>query len=122
MRGKTIRLPLKRKARAMENAFGKRVEQLLVLKGITQKQLSKESGISQSSICQYIAGNRTPTLPSAIAVANVLQVPIELLLDENCASTGVAENIEQAVELIVASPGSLTREQRDSLLRALLGL
>ncbi len=106
----------------MTNAFGERLWELLLEHNMTQKQLAEESGVSQSTISQYITGKRCPTLASGIAIAASFKVPIEALLDEKCALNGVVKNVDDAVELILAVPDALSEEQRKRLLRVLVEL
>lgn len=104
----------------MANAFGERLWELLVEHSMTQKQLAEESGVSQSTISQYITGKRSPSLVSGVAIAAVFKVPVEALLDENCALNGVVKNVDDAVELILAAPNALAEEQKKRLLKALI--
>lgn len=106
----------------MSEIFGKRLGQLLSNGKVTQKELSRKSGVSQSSICQYISGARNPSLEAAISIAAALDVPIELLLDEDGAFNGSVQCVEDAVALICAAPGALSSEQRKRVLKALIEL
>ena len=47
---------------------------------LTQQQLARETGVSQSSISQYLAGNRLPSREAALAFARRFAVRAEAFL------------------------------------------
>lgn len=47
---------------------------------LTQSELARKAGISQTLISQWVNGRRTPSILSAKAIADGLDVPIELVL------------------------------------------
>ena len=52
----------------------RRINEALNLRGISAKELSDRSGVSQSSLSQYINGSHAPSNFSAKPLANVLKV------------------------------------------------
>lgn len=64
----------------MTSNFQKAVAKRLIDKKMTQLELSVITGISQPSICRYIAGKRSPTLAQVQTIASALELsPIALL-------------------------------------------
>ena len=59
--------------------IGEKLTQLMKEKGLTQAALSKLSGISQSTISDYCNDKKSPTLPNAKAIADVLDVTLDEL-------------------------------------------
>lgn len=60
--------------------FQKAVAKSLTDKKMTQLDLSVITGISQPSICRYLAGKRSPSLAQVVNIATALELnPIALL-------------------------------------------
>lgn len=57
------------------------LEFLLEQKGLSQKDLAEECGISKSTISRYIALNTIPSATVALKIADVLCVQVEDLFD-----------------------------------------
>lgn len=57
-----------------------RIKELRIRKGITQKQLAKEAGLSERGIQNYELGERVPTLQAAIALADFFDVSLDYLV------------------------------------------
>lgn len=56
------------------------IELYLSEKGITQKQLAKEIGVSPSRVNDYIAGRSEPNLKNAGLLCRILNIPPTLML------------------------------------------
>ena len=65
---------------------GERIREARKKAGMTQAQLSEQSGIAAISIHQYEAGKRQPQIERLLRVASILNVPIEQLVDMETAS------------------------------------
>ena len=59
-----------------------KVLKLMEQKGITQKELSKRSGIAESSISRYLHSEKMPRMDVVINFDKALEVDTEYLLDE----------------------------------------
>lgn len=57
--------------------FGYRLYKIMGLKGITQKQLSAMTGITQSMISNYITGKASPSFYNASKIAKAIGCSIE---------------------------------------------
>lgn len=96
-----------------------KVLKLMEQKGITQKELSKRSGIAESSISRYLHSEKMPRMDVVINFAKALEVDIEYLLDEKEKSESAYITIATAV----ARKGSeLTAEERNRLIALILGM
>ena len=60
--------------------WAKKVSELMKQKGINQKQLSKLSGITESSISRYLEGNKIPRMDIVVNIANALEVETNYFL------------------------------------------
>lgn len=59
-----------------------RLKEILIQKGITLKDFSAQSGISQSNLSNYINGNISPTLDTLNRIASGLNINIVELFKE----------------------------------------
>ena len=59
-----------------------RIKEILSQKGMTLKDLSRLSGITQSNLSNYLNGNISPTLDTLIKIASHLKVDIRELFGE----------------------------------------
>ena len=59
---------------------GDNIKQLREAKGISQRQLAQEAGLSQAMRCQIERGTKTPSLPVGLALAGALEVRVERLI------------------------------------------
>ena len=53
------------------------IDQIRNKKNITQKQLSKITGISERSLRHYISGDKSPTLEKLKIIAEALDVKVQ---------------------------------------------
>lgn len=61
--------------------FADKLYRLRKEKGLSQKELAKQAGLSQTSIYYWERGERNPKLEQLQKIANVLNVPVEYLFD-----------------------------------------
>ena len=57
-----------------------RIKERRTKNGLTQKQLAKESGLSERSVQNYELGERIPTLQAAISLADYFDVSLDYLV------------------------------------------
>lgn len=62
-------------AQVADGDFGGWVREAMARRGISQRVLAMRTGISHSTISRLVTGNRTPSLPTAVAIIRVLAVP-----------------------------------------------
>ena len=56
----------------MANDLGKRISELLIKNGLTQRELAKIVGVTEVSMSRYISGDRTPKGPIVANIATAL--------------------------------------------------
>lgn len=61
--------------------FSNRLTSFIELVGINQTDLSKKSGISETSISRYVNGEQTPSLYHAVKIARAIDIPLDTLTD-----------------------------------------
>ena len=98
--------------------WNEKVINVMKQKGINQKQLSKLSGITESSISRYLKGDKAPRMDVVVNVAKALQVETDYFLDED--DKGLTAF--NAISAAIARKGSeLTAEEKNKLIALLLG-
>ncbi len=99
-------------------SVGRRIDLLLKEKGMTRKELSEKSGISEAAICRYINGSRQPKTVCLNSIARALDTPIEQL-------TGIEafpiSDLDDVVKFIARNADEISPEQKRSIINALIG-
>ncbi|WP_050696635.1 helix-turn-helix transcriptional regulator [Anaeromassilibacillus senegalensis] len=62
-------------------SIGVNIKQKRLACNMTQKELAEKVKVDQSMICQLERGTKTPSLPLGMEIAQVLQCPLEALLE-----------------------------------------
>lgn len=94
------------------------VSDLMKKKGVNQKQLSKLSGITESSISRYLKSDKTPRMDVVVNIAKALQVETDYFLKEEDKGQ-TAYNVISAA--IARKGGELTPEEKNRLIALLIG-
>lgn len=97
--------------------LGKRIQELLDQKGITRKEFSKLTGLTEAAISRYINGQREPKAITLSVIANSLDVSLDELLGTRCEDPST---LDDAVLLVARSADGLTPEQKKKLLSAIV--
>lgn len=85
---------------------------------ITQKQLAKLSGISESSLSRYLHNDKRPRIDIVVNIAKALHVETKYLLDEN----DKAESPFNSIATAIARKGHmLDAEEKTQLIALILG-
>ena len=86
-------------------------------RNINQKKLSELSGITESSVCRYLNGDRIPRIDVIVNFAKALEVDVEYLLD-----AGSVKSPYESIKFVIARHGSeLTKDEQNELVNLLLG-
>lgn len=101
----------------MGKLLGERISKMLQKRGIQQKELAEQIGITETAMSRYIAGTREPK-PDVIAnMATALQTTSDYLLGiENDAF-----NYHQVRRIIARNASSMTDQEKKALIDALFG-
>ena len=59
----------------MDNLMGEKIRLLISQNGISQKELAKNAGITESAISHYISGNRVPKGAILLKIAKKISPP-----------------------------------------------
>ena len=82
--------------------LGKRLKELRLKQGLTQKQLGDLINVTKVSICCYENGTRTPTLDTLLELEKVFQVDLDYLLgnDKTVTTPTRERKVKMAMEEI----------------------
>ncbi len=100
--------------------FANRTKRLMAEKNINQKELSKMSGISESTICRYLKGKKTPRLDIVINVSKALGVNENYLLGGENSQNKESSYVETR-NIIMRNRGDLSDSEKTELLKLLFG-
>ncbi len=95
-----------------------KVRHLMDERDITQKQLSRLSGITESSISRYLNNTKRPRMDIVVNIAKALHVETEYLLeeDEKC------ESAYNSIATAIARKGNeLSADEKNQLIALILG-
>ena len=96
-----------------------KVSELMTTKKITQKDLSRLSGITETSISRYLNGSQRPRIDVLLNFAKALDVNVEYLLEEE---RSTQESSFTTIATAIARNGSnLTIEEQNKLIALIHG-
>ena len=64
------------------NIFGKRLKELRMERGLSQRKLGEQFNVCNQTISFWESGSREPDLDTLLAIAHYFDVPLENLLEE----------------------------------------
>lgn len=100
--------------------FNKRVRALMEEKGLSQKELSKLSGVSEPSLCRYLRGDIEPRLDIVHNVARVLGVAESYLV--GLSDKYVPEDAKNEIKRLIArNRHVLTKQDKSDIIAILYG-
>ncbi len=102
----------------MDNKIGKRILELLQSNGMTQKDLSDVTGITEVSLSRYINGSRTPKAPALANIATALHTTANDLLGTEEASDFESDYL-RIHRLIARTAGQMSPRQKREIVNAL---
>lgn len=67
----------------MINGLPQKLIDLRLKYGFSQREVSRRTGISQTSVCQYESGDRDPSIDALISLSHLYHCSIDYLLKNN---------------------------------------
>ncbi len=64
-----------------ENAFGKKLKELRLEKGLSQRQLGEIFSVCNQTVSFWETGSREPDLDTLVSIARYFEVPIDFMLE-----------------------------------------
>lgn len=103
----------------MAEKFNDRIAGLLKEKDMTQRDLARKIGVTDSAMSHYIKGDRVPRAAVILQIANALETSPDYIMYGK-PSNKEAE-IDQAVRLIARNSEQLSHEDKVRIMNILLG-
>ncbi|MGV3085296.1 MULTISPECIES: helix-turn-helix transcriptional regulator [Enterococcus] len=103
----------------MSNNLGKRLLELSVEKGISQRELATMIGVTETTVSRYIKGTREPKIEILSNLATVLDTTIDDLIGEEKEEKN-PEEYPQIKRLIARNSKKLTMVEKRELIDVLL--
>lgn len=102
----------------IRTVFQVRLHQLMLKAGLNQKELADQTGISTSSICNYLQGTTIPNKASLNAIADVLHTDPQWLVGGNLRRNRFVDrtSVDEIIDQIKTYKGfNVSDEQRENL-------
>lgn len=107
----------------MSEEIGKKINEALKEKNMTQKELAEKAGVTEAAVSHYVKGDREPRSNTLGVIAAALGVTASFLLGMgvgSMAKDGKAKKFEDLKNFILETRETLSSEQRMELARLLL--
>lgn len=102
------------------SVFTKKVKELMERDSISQKELARLSGISESSISRYLSGSFEPRMDILANIAKVFNVSVGYLVGEDVAP--LDDNAyEETLCVVTRNKSKLDDQQKAELIKILFG-
>ena len=101
--------------------WNKKVLDLMKQRGINQKQLSKLSGINESSISRYLHSDQRPRMDVVVNISKALGVDVEYLLEADETIEKRENSYIECSSMLARNAKNLTNEEKMKLIKLLLG-
>lgn len=98
-----------------------RIKEMLLEKGMSQKQLSKMTGITESAISNYVKGTRVPRGTNLIKIANALGTTADDLLSGD-KEMDKDKDLVFAKSLIARNAAQMTQEEKMEFIALLMNI
>ena len=105
----------------MEKTLIERVNRLLKEKGLTQKQLSRMSNITEASLSRYLTGQLEPKIDVVRNLALSLGVPVSYLIGDTNEHEVGNKPFEETYVVVARNKASLTEQEKTELIKLLFG-
>lgn len=97
--------------------FGNRLMSLMKARGMTQRQLSEVTGLTEAAISRYISGKRTPRALTIGIIANALNVTSDELIGM---SSQERNTLNDAIDLVQRSAKQIPLNEKKRLISELV--
>ena len=100
----------------MGKELGKKIQNLMQRRGLTQKQLAELVNVTEVSMSRYISGERDPSVETLANIATALRTTTDFLLGKKSDF-----DFGEITTLLARNARKLNNEQKREIINALLG-
>ena len=107
----------------MATLMGEKLKDLLVKRGISQKELAQRAGVTEAAVSHYISGDRAPRGAILLNIANALGTTTDFLLsisEKEDDSISSENEIENSFRLLARNANKISLEQKEKFIKLLL--
>ena len=107
----------------MATLMGEKLKDLLLKRGISQKELAQRAGVTEAAVSHYISGDRVPRGAILLNIANALGTTTDFLLsisEKEDDSISSENEIENSFRLLARNANKINLEQKEKFLKLLL--
>lgn len=105
----------------MARSLTYRIKEMLQEKGISQKELSELTGITESAISHYVKGTRVPRGANLVKIANALGTTADDLLSGDT-EMDKDKDLVYAKSLIARNAAQMTKEEKMEFIALLMNI
>ena len=105
----------------MMSEFANKVKELMIRDNISQKELSKLSGISESSISRYLSDSLQPRMDILAKISKVFNVTTSYLLGEEKNPFIPSDAFDETMCVVTRNKSKLSDAQKAELIKVLFG-
>lgn len=103
----------------MNNSIGARISLALDSSGLSRKDLSRITGLTETAISRYINDEREPRIYALKLIADALNVSLDSLTGKEIIKNN---DLNSSVQLIARNANKLSKDEKKVLIDALLEL
>ena len=110
--------------KAKENTMSKfteRTKGLMTEKSVTQKELAKVTGISESSISRYLSGELEPRMDILSNISRALGTTVSYLMGEDGKPSATQNPFTETLCVITRNKSKLSDKEKAELIKVLFG-
>lgn len=104
----------------MNKPFNKLLKELIEMRGVSQKTLSRQTGLTESAVSHYIKGDRFPKRTTIITLSKTLNVPPDLLFNSEFPRSPMEESFDALKETIIKNRSNYSKEQKLEIISLLI--
>jgi len=101
--------------------FTERTKGLMAEKSVTQKELAKVTGISESSISRYLSGELEPRMDILSNISHALGVTASYLIGEDDKPNVGQSPFAETLCVVTRNKSKLSDEEKTELIKVLFG-
>ena len=103
----------------MDKGFSVKLSALIKQRGLSQKLLAEQAGVTEAAISHYLKGDRFPRASVLTRIATVLGTTSDYFMDN--AASEKDEDLYRAKRLIARNVNQMSKEEKLEIVKILIG-
>lgn len=100
----------------MEVALGKRIQEALSMRNMTQKDLAVRTGLTEAAVSRYINGTREPRAITLSRIATELNVSLNFFFGYEYSS----DPFNETCQLVARNSSAMSQDEKTQLVKIIL--